>query len=111
MRNALKILGGAAVVALAWYVIGATGAAWSHDAPTGWKYPWACCSNMDCRQLAAGELEERPEGYVIRSTGELVGYRDPRVKDSPDGLLHWCAHPAGADAGHTICLFVPPKGF
>ena len=32
-------------------------------------------------------------------------------RDSPDGEYHWCAHQAGIDAGHTICLFVPPKGF
>lgn len=79
--------------------------------PLGWNYPWACCSNMDCRALPAKDIKERPEGYVIQSTGEVVGYGDKRVKDSPDGEFHWCAHQAGVDAGHTICLFVPPKGF
>jgi hypothetical protein len=83
----------------------------SHEAPTGWKYPWACCSNMDCRATKAGEVTERPEGYRIESTGEIVAYQDKRVKDSPDGMTHWCAHQAGIDAGQTICLFVPPKGF
>ena len=89
----------------------------AHDAmptsaqPLGWKYPWSCCSNMDCKMLGDQGISEKPEGYVINSTGEIVAYADKRVKDSPDGEYHWCAHQAGLDAGHTICLFVPPKGF
>ena len=86
----------------------------AHDAPTGWKYPWACCSNMDCQQISrAGDngVKETSQGYLIESTNELVAYSDKRVKNSPDGEYHWCAHQAGLDAGHTICLFVPPKGF
>ena len=77
----------------------------------GWKYPWSCCSNQDCKALSDSGIGERKDGYVVNQTGEVVAYADKRVKDSPDGLYHWCAHPAGIDAGHTICLFVPPKGF
>lgn len=81
----------------------------------GWSYPWACCSNQDCRRLETGEIEETPKGYLIVKTGEVISYGDKRVKDVPPGTgdndYHWCAHQAGADAGHTICLFVPPKGF
>jgi hypothetical protein len=80
----------------------------AHDAPTGWKYPWACCSNMDCQEVQSSAIKETAQGYVIQSTGELVAYGDKRIKDSPDGETHWCAHQAGLDAGHTICLFVPP---
>jgi hypothetical protein len=87
------------------------GRASAHDAPTGWKYPWSCCSNMDCKEVQSSAVLEKPQGYVIQSTGEVVGYQDKRVKDSPDGEYHWCAHQAGIDAGQTICLFVPPKGF
>lgn len=79
--------------------------------PDGWKYPWACCSNMDCRMLDHKAVLERLEGYVIVSTGEVVAYLDKRIKDSPDGEYHLCAHQAGVNAGHTICLFVPPKGY
>ena len=56
-------------------------------------------------------VKETAQGYLIESTNELVAYSDKRVKNSPDGEYHWCAHQAGIDAGHTICLFVPPKGF
>jgi hypothetical protein len=83
----------------------------AHQAPTGWNYPWACCSSMDCKMVEAKAVSERPEGYVIQDTDEVVTYADKRVTDSPDGEYHWCAHQAGIDAGHTICLFVPPKGF
>jgi hypothetical protein len=92
------------------FFLGLHGQASAHDAPAGWKYPWACCSNMDCQQVQPSAVLERPQGYVIQSTGEMVGYRDKRIKDSPDGEYHWCAHQAGLDAGQTICLFVPPRG-
>lgn len=86
----------------------------SGNQPLGWQYPWACCSGMDCQRVNAKpdqDVKETPQGYVIVSTGELVAYGDKRIKQSPDGDMHWCAHRAGLDTGHTICLFVPPKGF
>ncbi|MBZ9694104.1 MULTISPECIES: hypothetical protein [unclassified Mesorhizobium] len=92
-------------------------AAFAHDAkptaakPQGWSYPFACCANYDCRATHTGEVLEKPEGYVIAGTGEVVPMTDKRVKDSPDGEFHWCAHQAGLDAGKTICLFVPPRSF
>jgi hypothetical protein len=80
----------------------------AHDAPTGWNYPFACCSGMDCRPIPEKAISERAEGYVVPS-GEVVGYQDTRLKDSPDGAYHWCTV-AGADDGRTICLFIPPRG-
>jgi hypothetical protein len=78
--------------------------------PNGWAYPLSCCSNFDCKQ-ATGNVSERPEGFVIVETGEVVGYQDKRIRQSPDGEFHWCAHQSGVDAGRTICLFVPPRSF
>ena len=79
----------------------------------GWNYPWACCSNQDCRKLDRKEIKETKIGYEVLPSKDVaaIGYTDKRVKDSPDGDYHWCAHKAGIDAGNTICLFVPPKGF
>ena len=88
----------------------------AHDAkptaakPQGWSYPYACCSGIDCREVSAKAISERPEGYVIRGTGEVVAYSDTRIKDSPDGEYHWCSV-AGANDSRTICLFVPPNSF
>ncbi|MDX8513565.1 hypothetical protein RFM70_16815 [Mesorhizobium sp. VK23E] len=90
--------------------------AWPHDAmptaakPQGWAYPFACCANLDCEAVPESAIVEGARGYEIRQTGELIPMSDRRVKDSPDGQFHWCAHRAGIDAGKTICLFVPTRG-
>lgn len=88
----------------------------AHDAkptaakPSGWSYPFSCCSGYDCREVPQAAISERPDGYVIRGTGEVVAYSDARLKDSPDGEYHWCSV-AGANDGRTICLFVPPRSY
>lgn len=84
--------------------------AFAHDAPSGWSYPFACCSNQDCRPVPASAVRERPEGYVIEATGEVVAYQDSRVRHSPDGVFHWCSV-AGEARSRTICLFVPPRAY
>jgi len=91
-------------------ILAGTFAAGAHDAPKGWSYPFACCSGFDCREVASKAIAERPEGYVIQGTGEVVTYNDKRVRKSPDGEFHWCSV-AGANDTRTICLFVPPRSF
>lgn len=81
----------------------------AHDAPSGWSYPFACCSNQDCRALPEGAVKEGPMAYTVPS-GEEIDYRDERVRVSPDGLWHWCTV-AGENTGRTICLFAPPRAF
>jgi hypothetical protein len=80
------------------------------EQPNGWSYPFSCCSGFDCREVSKKAISERPEGYVILGTGEVVAYTDTRVKNSPDGAFHWCSV-AGSNNGRTICLFVPPRGY
>lgn len=82
----------------------------SHDAKGGWTYPLACCSDFDCREVADSEVLERPEGYVIRVTGEVVPMTSRKVRPSPDGVFHWCSVAGKADSA-TICLFVPPRAY
>jgi len=82
----------------------------AHDASSGWSYPLACCSGFDCREVADSDVLERPEGYVIRVTGEVIPMTSRKVRPSPDGVFHWCSV-AGKEDGKTICLFVPPRGF
>lgn len=82
----------------------------AHDAPSGWSYPYTCCSMNDCRPVSTAAVTERPEGFVINNTGEVVAYSDARVKNSPDGEFHWCSV-AGEEKSRTICLFVPPRAF
>lgn len=101
------------VTALTFTVLSLTGlanGARAHDAPTGWKYPYSCCSLLDCRPVSSKAISEKPEGYQIQSTGEMVGYQDTRLKESPDGEYHWCSV-AGGEKSRTICLFVPPRSY
>jgi hypothetical protein len=76
--------------------------------PSGWAYPPSCCGGDDCQAVPDRAIGEGPRGYIIRATGEVIGYADTRIKVSPDGVTHWCA---AADTERTICLFIPPKGF
>src|SRR5262245_3084797 len=93
---------------------GLSGSAAARQAPIGWSYLWACCSKMDCRDIGAEAISEASDAdpaYVVRLTGERIAPGDRRIRQSPDGAFHWCRHQAGFDAGHTICLCVPPRGF
>lgn len=81
----------------------------AHIAPSGWAYPYQCCSDRDC-QPVHGEISEGPDGYVVKDTGEIIGYQDPRLRYSPDGEFHLCAVP-GKSKSNAICLFVPPRSF
>lgn len=114
MRRLLRCLDLGDLALLAVLVIAAFFAlihlAAAHDAPSGWSYPVACCSNFDCREVPYTSVREGGEGYVIEATGEVLPYGDARVKDSPDGEFHWCSA-AGAMDGRTICLFVPPRSY
>ncbi len=82
----------------------------AHMSASGWHYPIDCCSNKDCREVSADQISERPDGYVIEYTGERISYADTRLRDSPDGVYHWCSA-LGRDDTRTICLFVPPSSF
>lgn len=79
--------------------------------PLGWKYSYACCSDKDCRPVAAGEIKETPEGYLLIKTGEVVGYQDKRVKESPDGTFHVCQVAGDFEAGRILCIYAPGRSF
>lgn len=81
----------------------------AHDAPSGWTYPSSCCSDFDCREVSGEAVEERPEGYLIVATGEVIPMTDRKVRVSPDGRFHWCSR-GGKPDGATICLFAPHGG-
>lgn len=102
----------------AWAILAAAGAirsALAHDAlptaaqPQGWSYPLSCCSSIDCRAVGDDKITEGPTGYTVPS-GEVIAMTDSRIKESPDGVFHWCSV-AGKDDGRTICLFVPPRSY
>ena len=78
----------------------------AHDADTGWSYDVTCCSKVDCRPIPSSAVKESPSGYLITLDNETIPYGDKRIKNSPDGLYHWCSVD-GLDDGPTICLYVP----
>lgn len=82
----------------------------AHDAPSGWAYDASCCSSIDCREISSSNLTEGPTGYLIAISNETVPYGDKRIKDSPDGHVHWCTV-NGRDDARTICLYVPPRSY
>lgn len=73
-----------------------------------WKYDYQCCSNRDCRSIGQNVRETR-EGYVVPS-GELIPYRDKKIKISQDENFHWCTV-GGKEESKTICLYIPPRSF
>lgn len=92
------------------FVLLSVSAAFAHESPMGWSYPTSCCSNRDCREVVPAFIKEGRLGYEIVPTGEIIGYSDKRLKDSPDQEFHWCSV-SGLDDSKTICLFVPPRSF
>jgi hypothetical protein len=108
-RMAARIAAASASLALAMAVTGATTAR-AHEAPSGWMYPYECCSGYDCRPVSSKWIKESAGAFIIPTTGEAVPYTDKRIRTSPDGEFHWCSV-AGSDDGRTICLFVPQRMF
>lgn len=92
------------IAAAASLVALAVNSAEAHD----W-YPFACCSNQDCRPVAQSSISERPDGYHVAQNGDVLGYTDQRIRQSQDNEYHLCTV-AGDDNARTICLFVPDRG-
>ena len=97
---------------------GATGSC-AHEAPSGWEYPFACCSGADCARIDPSEVRETPSGFVVtimpgRHPMWASERRQPAVLDipyqkarlSPDGFFHLCMN----DAGELLCFFSPGGG-
>lgn len=98
------------VIASLGFLVSPIPSSFAHQAKSGWNYPISCCSGIDCREVPNKAISERPEGYVIVGTGEVLAYKDSRVRNSPDGEYHWCSV-GGANNTKTVCLFVPPKSY
>lgn len=78
----------------------------AHQAPTGWSYDAGCCSNKDCREIADSDIEETPQGYLVKFIDELILYTDVRIHQSKDEHFHWCEN----SSKKTRCLYVPNRG-
>ncbi len=80
----------------------------AHNAPLGWTYGFDCCSMIDCWQEKDGAIKTTPNGYRVVLTGEIIAYRDVRIKQSKDQFFHRCTAGGDPNQGRSICLYVPP---
>lgn len=87
-------------------LIMAASPALAHDAPSGWPYPSACCSEIDCYPIEGSDIEAGGQGYIIKATGEVIAYWSRKIRPSGDGHYHRCSHQGDRQRG-TICLFLP----
>ena len=98
-------------IALLWAVILA--AIWAipaggHEAPTGWAYDPACCSDRACRPLTLLEvnsLRRGEGGYLATMEGfaEPILFPESKILPSRDQYFHGCVGASGAG----YCLYVP----
>lgn len=87
----------------------------AHEAPSGWTYPAACCSQRDCARVPMVQVSDGPEGYRVKllpgdhnmapnGGSYLIPYAN--AKSSGDHEYHICILPSGT----VICFFAPPRG-
>ena len=72
-------------------------------------YDPSCCSGRDCHPIAMTAVVVGHDGYHVNSTGEIISFRDSRIRPSPDGGYHRCSY-GGRNSSRTICLYVPQTG-
>lgn len=85
-------------------------AASAHEAPSGWTYDRACCSDQDCRPALASEVTTTAEGYRVQ-VGDfetVLPWGHRKVRESGDLQFHVCL---GPEFVGLYCLYVPPLSF
>lgn len=92
----------------------------AHEAASGWKYPFACCSAVDCYSISESDLTFDGDTVVIKATGERFLLPDVKDRqdvdrraqwsgdrDHPDNEYHRCSANNGDVKAHSFCLFLP----
>ncbi len=71
------------------------------------RYPWDCCSGMDCAPVDKAVLLPDSAMMVTTKHGTTIVPATFPKRDSQDNRMHVCMRPA--DGGmKTICIFFPP---
>lgn len=99
-------------VAMSFFVVATLAAFWRpHGAAAHSFYDTECCAGIDCQPVPEGEITATKEGWLVRTTGEIIKYNTWPVKHSPDGRFHRCAGLGNfGPKGRTQCLYVPDFG-
>jgi hypothetical protein len=82
----------------------------AHEAPSGWKYPQACCAGQDCKPVPCEEIREEDNGY----TWNQLFFTKDKVHASHDNECHVCVHKDVSGLGPTrfpVCMFVPTTAY
>lgn len=66
-----------------------------------------CCGGSDCvADHDPADIEERPDGYFIRSLQVFIPNQRAKPAQVDDGYYHLCYW------GHEVkCFFYPPRGY
>lgn len=78
----------------------------AHDAPMGWSYDAACCSGQDCAPLPENSVTERPDGYLLKATGEVV--EKSKARQGQDENWHLCR--STVFKANIYCIYLPLRG-
>ena len=70
-------------------------------------YPVECCQELDCSPVEVSSVLSTEEGWLIVESGELIGFGDKRLKQSPDTRFHICLESFWEVRSATRCLFIP----
>lgn len=70
-----------------------------------------CCDEKDCHPQPAGSIVERPDGFLIKATGEIFP-KERVIWKSQDGEWWRCENAIRGPQGQvtTRCLIGPPPG-
>lgn len=73
-------------------------------------YPKECCMQLDCAPINANLIKRTSTGWYLVESRETLGFKDPRVRPSPDQDFHRCMEEFWEPDSKTLCLFVPRLG-
>jgi hypothetical protein len=72
-----------------------------------------CCNDRDCKPATYGvDVIVTPEGYSVPATGEVIPFRDSRVRPAPNAdpnRFHLCILP-NLKPLRVRCILVPHGG-
>jgi hypothetical protein len=71
------------------------------------KYPFECCSNMDCRPVHVRDVQRVGSEWHVRTQDGVVAFPMSKVRAPLDGDWHACWIPK---TQIPLCLFMPEGG-
>ncbi len=75
----------------------------AHDAPSGWAYEAACCSNMDCGPVPSEQVQDLGGGRY--RYGGLT-FEGSAIRPSRDSKFHACIQVVPGMPRRPLCLYV-----